>query len=708
MNGIETRLGMGTVWKRFASPDGLTAFDRRIDRLRQAVERLNLEPESVHLAAEIAALAPDLDDADRVRLILLLLASMAAVREGSTCLCPSGEKGAEELRRLLYVLCDGEEGAESPERAAEGINAFLGSGKASRVIGRSAKEYKPFLYLDPFFYHQRMHFAEERLAQHLLDLSRQTPYELTGDVAAALEDVLAHPATQGGAPVVLSQEQRAAVLAAAQSSLTIISGGPGTGKTSIVVALLRLFARLGISVESMSLAAPTGKAAYRVGRSVQQGLAGVAHRTQEDENLLDRLPEPRTLHRLLGYLPGADRFRRGPGNPLDQSLIIVDESSMVDLALMDGLMAAVRPGARLVLLGDADQLPSVSAGAVFRDLLPEVWSGSMEVSGHLGAARVGLTRNYRMDESDPAGRSILAVAERINAKNEDLFGAAPDGTPLVRKRERLEDLEFKGVEQLDPGREGLATFLESWESKWALADRDLRDLVDRVYPGNAGGFGEEAREELDRLFETQGRSRILCLTRVFRTGTERINARIHALAAERLKRSADRFAFLPGEPVMMLRNDYNLGLFNGDQGIILEVRESDGPAAPMVVFPRADGYNAFHLDALGNSLELCHAMTVHKSQGSEFECVALILPEDDIPLLTREMLYTAVTRSRTSVVIVDPKGIFLHGIRRHVERFSGLSDRLRGEPDVGKGAPADAPSPSPGPSARAGCPPTRK
>jgi exodeoxyribonuclease V alpha subunit len=180
----------------------------------------------------------------------------------------------------------------------------------------------------------------------------------------------------------MSDEQREVVATSARAGLTVVSGGPGTGKTSVVVAILRLMVRLGIDPAQITLVAPTGKAAYRMGECIGESLTRIEHRDDVDQALLDAHLEPATIHRMLGYSPDSGRFRYHRNHPLSADVIIVDEGSMLDVTLMDRLTSAIQPGARLILLGDANQLPSVAAGSVFRDLV----SSPADQSSPLAAA----------------------------------------------------------------------------------------------------------------------------------------------------------------------------------------------------------------------------------------------------------------------------------------------------------------------------------
>jgi exodeoxyribonuclease V alpha subunit len=671
MSGLEALLGTSTAWTGFRG--GSRTLENRFALLRERVELLNLEPDCVHLAAEIAALEPDLNEEDRIALVLLILASLAAIREGSTRLPLSAADGGRTLEKFLTALCPGSDAGPSPAESRERIEALLRARSAGRVIGSSDEEYKPLLQLSAFLYHQRGDFTESRLAKRLADFLRATPDRLEGDQEAALREVLESENFLRGRAFRFTEDQKSAVRAAIGSCMTIITGGPGTGKTSIVVAILRVLIRLGVDPESIALAAPTGKAADRMGESVRAGLEGGPDRRQEGEAF--SALQPRTLHRLLGYLPRSDSFLHHPNNPLEQSFVLVDEGSMVDLELMDRLVAALRPGTRLVLLGDANQLPSVSAGAVFRDLLPEAWSGEGVFVSRSSFACVRLAHNFRMEAGHPQGRAILSLSEAINRGDVD-FSASKDGEALVAHRECPQDLAWSKVEHLDEDRQTLAGFLDEWEARHAGEDPEIRSLSAKVYRCRSGEFDPEARRDLDTLFERLGRARILCVTRVFRTGSRKINQRMHARAALRARKDPDVSPFLPGEPIMMLHNDYALSLWNGDQGVLLRVGE-DGSDDLRAVFRRGGGYGAFHLEALRGNIELSYAMTVHKAQGSEFDEVALILPEQDIPLLSREILYTALTRSRKSVLVIGGREMFAKGIARKIERSSGLSEKLR-------------------------------
>ncbi len=678
------RFGMATAMRRFEAETGASAateFERRMRQLESGAGEFNLSPAAVHLASEIAALEPGLDDGQRLALILLVTASLVALEEGSTRLPAAAGPGAfEPMRRTLSVLCGDAFGPAGAEAMAQKIGELLASGAAPVVIARTPDDYKPLVYIAPFIYHQRLRAAEVRLAGRLRARLEAEPTASRAKIETALADVLARPSRfEGGAPA-LFPEQRDAVAKAAGRRLAVISGGPGTGKTSIIVAILRLLVRLGINPGEIALAAPTGKAAFRMGESVRRGLDLVSRPAEADNALLAACPEPSTVHRLLAYSPGRRTFLRHENNPLAASVVIVDETSMLDLLLMERLLGAVRPDAHLVMLGDADQLPSVAAGAVFRDLVPTASADGGAAEDPRVDACARLTHNHRMDSSNEGGRAVLSLASAINRGQTHGDGGADALAPLER-RKRPGDLRFAGVEFLSSTAAGLGDFLEYWyDAHLRAAAEDARQAV---FVEGREGFEPAACERLGRLFAQLGAARILCVTRVLAAGADRVNALLHQRAAEAAADGASGASqFLPGEPVMAVRNDYERMLFNGDQGIVLRVRRPPRRAAPMAVFARGNGFAAFYLAALGESLERCYATTVHKAQGSEFDSVAVVMPEQDVPILTREVLYTAVSRARRSVVLFGDEELVKRGIRRGSERCSGLSELLAG----GRGA----------------------
>jgi exodeoxyribonuclease V alpha subunit len=668
-------LGIDAAWTRFDSTHEGSPFRARLRALEVSAAALNLASESVHLAAELAALEPALEFDDRIALIILILVSLVALQEGSTRFPVTGPISEGPMRRVLSSLCANGFGDDAVDGLATSIETLLRSNRVSAVVGQRDDDYKPLLYLDPYISDHNIFQRERELANRLAGLLTTTQAQVdAGELRRALQDVIARPVIVQGEQIVLTGEQCKVVAASARTGLTVVSGGPGTGKTSIVVAIMRLMVRLGIDPSEVALAAPTGKAAYRMGECVGESLTRIENRDAVDQALLDAHPEPATIHRLLGYSPESGRFRHHRNNPLSAKVIIVDEGSMLDVTLMERLTSAIRPGARLILLGDANQLPSVAAGSVFRDLVPS----PAQDSGPLSAASMRLEVNHRMDTQSATGGSISLAARSINDGDVALLNEVDESNaPIVARRSSPKALAFAGVEFLAASSRDFGPFLDRWYAERVRGGKEIAELVGHEYVEREGRFDGADCERLRQLFAHAGKARILCVTRVFETGAEQINARLHSRAAEFAGLAAERFPFAVGEPLIVLRNDYERGLFNGDNGIRLWVRRGAASRVPMAIFPRGDNFVAFRFDALREFVELGYAMTVHKAQGSEFDSVALILPEKPIAVLTRELIYTAVSRSRASVVIVGNVSTFNHAIASRVERFSGLADRIR-------------------------------
>jgi exodeoxyribonuclease V alpha subunit len=570
---------------------------------------------------------------------------------------------AASFRLLAPQLLD-DAGAR---RLADEARSLLRAKLASEAVGYEKTAYRPLVFLDPFLYEQRLLAVETRLAVRLFDLA-SLPKPNMGDkaTASALSSVLASPAVYGSGPVELSDEQKKAVLVAARSSFAIVSGGPGTGKTSIVVALVRTLARLGYAPASFVLAAPTGKAAARLGDALRAGLEAIARPDLSDYALRSSKLEASTLHRLLGYSPHTGRFSYDERHPLEAEVVIVDEGSMIDLRLMERLLSALRPGKRLILLGDADQLPSVQAGAVLRDLVQ---------ADALADKVVRLTQSYRMNPRDPDGRSVLSIAQRIHAGTTDLISDAAELDLVVCAREKADDLQFRGVEILSPDTSNIDALLDVWFEKRIAASSGVLEADRRVFAHGPGGIAATDRPHVDELLSHLASAKLLTVTRVFSTGADRVNEQMHAKLAES-RRSRSSAPFFAGEPVMVVGNDYEQGIFNGDQGVVLWLGDRELGKRLFVVFARPDGHLAVPLAALRDNLALAYATTIHKAQGSEYDHVAVICPEEDLPMFSREVLYTAVTRAKKSVVLWGDDALVRAAIARPMVRSSGLTESL--------------------------------
>ena len=666
----DTRVhAMDSAWQRFdrGARDGAEKFGA----FAALAEALNLTRDSVQLAVEIASFETTISAAERDALVVLVIVTLASLEDGNTRFPVTGTVGQPALLQILRPLSETSLGADAPSRFAAAIASLLDTNRASETIAREETEYKPLLYVKPFIGMHKMRVAEREVAARLAAMLATVPAPsfATDECARIADDVCATPiGTQSGA-VLLSAEQRAAVAGAMRSRLTLISGGPGTGKTSIVIAILRLMVALGINAREIALAAPTGKAANRIGECIARALTRAGDAT--DTALREARLEPATLHRLLGYSPESHRFRHHRNNPLAARVVIVDEGSMLDLSLMEHLVSAIGDGARVIILGDADQLPSIAAGTVFRELIP---GATPSGASALDRCCFRLGQSYRMTSANAGSATILAVATRINAGDSGIITDDPSDATRAARRSSSAQLEMKGVELLPAGPRETNEFLARWYDERVRGDDRIRELRNRTYVDGADGFSADDVAALRELFAFTGASRILTVTRVFDTGADRINQRMHSRASGTLFAGSERLT--PGEPVITIRNNYELALFNGDNGIVLRVRREDGASALMAVFARRDNFVAHRIDMMRDALELAYAMTVHKAQGSEFDAVALILPDMKIPLLTREVLYTAVSRARRSVAIAGSEEVLAYAIATAAARYSGLRELL--------------------------------
>ncbi len=618
---------------------------------RETLLRLGHEPELLTLALTLAQTSPTLASEDREALAQVALLTLLAAKEGHTRLPLSGP-GAEDTQARTALFA-------APGVTLPGL--LTRPGLASACAAPESHS-APFIRTADWLASARLHSAEERLASVLRETVRQGP-------AGCFHQDLPLPDFRDllEAPVELSGEQCQAVTKAVGGPLTLITGGPGTGKTSIVVAILRAALRAGLAPEDIALAAPTGKAAQRITESLHGTLERLEAPNVDDLRLLGALPEAQTLHRLLSFLPSRQSFRHHRNNPLPHRLVVVDESSMIGLELMDGLLQALGPDTRLVLLGDAEQLPSVEPGAVFRDMVSA-----------LPNAAICLNHSYRMDAANPAGRSVLLTARALRAGDQ----AAMDDPEALVTRASCAEVAGRGAEHVDVDDQALKAFLAAYLKAEVLEQAGFREASQRSYRHEGGTWAEGDEAALDILFRTHERVRILCPLREVPSlrSTAGLNLLLHHLVKRETGQALDRdLTVYAGEPVMVTLNDYQRGLFNGDQGIVVRAH-LDGGIHQAVVFRTAGGFRLLSYRPLQPQLELAWALTVHKSQGSEFDRVVLVLPPPDSPLLTREILYTALTRARSGATILGSRTSLEAGLRQTSLRFTGLSEALASTP----------------------------
>ena len=476
--------------------------------------------------------------------------------------------------------------------------------------------------------------------------------------------------------------QQVACALASRSGISIITGGPGTGKTTTVVRLLGLLQSLAMADNQrlrIRLAAPTGKAAARLTESIGEQV-GKLH---VDATVRDAIPtEVTTLHRLLGTRPDSRHFRHHGDNPLHADLVVVDEASMIDMDMMACLLEALSPHTRLILLGDKDQLASVEAGAVMGDLCRHAHEGRYKqrtidfVNDTCGAD----ISDYQETDQNPGNALAQQTAMlRTNWRSKDSPGIGElaravneENLPQVRKSfQRYPDSLYR--QHLSSDSQQLETLLLNGSN----GHTGLRALFSAVAtpPAQRHDFDDWAAGLLKQLTHQQ----LLSGLRSGPFGVEQLNQRItHHLQQQGL---APEREWYPGRPVMMTRNDYQLGLMNGDVGLtlpLLETRKGTAELLLRVAFQLPDGRIKWVLPSRLDGVETVYAMTVHKSQGSEFKHTLLVLPDAPHPLLTRELIYTAVTRARDRFTLLEfgKSAVLDSAVKKRTWRASGLAERL--------------------------------
>ncbi|MDG9930176.1 MULTISPECIES: exodeoxyribonuclease V subunit alpha [unclassified Pseudomonas] len=491
---------------------------------------------------------------------------------------------------------------------------------------------------------QRLYLAryqayEQQLAERLLTRAADRPEVDEAALSASLARLFAFNQQQ-------PDWQRLAAAQAVRRRLAVISGGPGTGKTTTVVRLLAaLLEQPGGDRLAIGLAAPTGKAAARMAEAIRNAKADLPLA----DPLKALLPEEaRTLHRLLGSRGDSPAVRHDAARPLALDVLVVDEASMVDLALMAKLVDGLPPQARLILLGDKDQLAAVEAGAVFAELC--------EGRGFDAAAAAELRRITGQDVPVEAPRSALGDAVVLLSHSHRF--AADSGIGELARRINAGD----ATGTLDLLREGRADL--SWR-----AEPEQAALLDRLEQGYRPYLQAARQGDPAEAFAAFNAFRALTAQREGPWGVSGLNEALEA----RIKRRwslPERERWYPGRAVMVRQNDYALGLFNGDIGICLA-----SEYGLRVHFESEDGFRAFAPARLP-SHDSAFAMTVHKSQGSEFAEVLLVLPEGPSPLLTRALFYTGITRAKRKVEILGLPARLCDAVNTRAERAAGLAERL--------------------------------
>ena len=577
--------------------------------LQQACRAGQLPDIALHFAGLLHRLDPNADES------VLLAGALAGER------VISGEVCVDLVHLANSTVFDSD---DAPGMSAPDLDLWQQALKSSPLVSDGTATTPLVVTPDGRLYLYRYFELERRLAELIMQRTQICDVAIDStQLEAALDTLFPDDAT--------SADQRNAATLAVHNRFTVISGGPGTGKTATVVRILTLLSQLKLAApERMLLCAPTGKAAARLREALADSLAAV---TPGDALPTDAV----TAHRLLGWRPGK-KPRYHAMRPLNCDLLVLDEASMVDLALMVSILEALPAHARLILLGDRDQLSSVEAGAVLGDICRAADSGP------LADTLAPLTHNWRFGAHSPIAALASAVRE-------------------ARVTDALTLLDDPASAQIS---------LQAAQEDAAL-DALLAEQVTPVYAEVARLVREGA--DAKAVFEKLGSLMVLCAHRTGRRGVTDLNRRVSVQLGAGGALSPGLPAY-PGQPLMVTRNDTALGLFNGDIGVVMP--DADSPGRLQAVFLDAGGDE--RVVSLGRlpEHETAYAMTVHKAQGSQARQVVLVLPTQLSPVLSRELIYTGITRAEQSLEIWAAHEVLAGAIGRSAQRATGLADRLQG------------------------------
>ncbi|MBQ9274954.1 MAG: exodeoxyribonuclease V subunit alpha, partial [Succinivibrio sp.] len=660
---------------------------------------LRLLCRSTHLPSITAAMCSELctlTDDEQPSLLLAVTVLYLKLQHGDVCVRLERESFAEEVERC--------------KEAAQRGNALPYERELAELMGKLLNQDDYFLRVDaqlkalqernptlPLLtdkgrlYLKRYYDYECQAADFVAHRQRQLP-EAAPERLGALLDLLCGSSTDESGQI---ERQKCAVALASQSGFFVISGGPGTGKTTTVTKLLLLLQALSPKMLKIMLAAPTGKAAARVSESLTGGLGflrkslaavppkqleaafGSVERLNE---LLDNLPQSaQTVHSLLKVIPHRSTPYFNRVHQLSCEVLVIDEVSMVDLPLFAKICAALPEQARLILLGDKDQLCSVEAGSVLADICKVLTDPHKNLLDQRGRERLAQALGLKLEQVDSltqisAGAAVLTKTHRFTESIAAL--SALVNNPKLERAERQSGIERclsahaqdkdtpLALHYYEDARQAQKEICEL-----ALGEHGYAPYLKLLLDGTVRTFEAEDPEPLNEVFTALDKFRLLCSNREGVLGIEQLNARLEKLIRQRYYRGA--LEWFPGRVILVTRNNPTLKVANGDVGFCAP----DTQGQPKVWFKKEAEILALNPVYL-TDYELGFALTVHKSQGSEYQHVALCLPPRDNPVLTRELIYTGITRAKRQLTLFSPQEVLLDALDKSIRRESGLSERL--------------------------------
>lgn len=584
---------------------------------------------------------------------LFLVAMQLSLKAGNTFL--RIDRGPDLLKAAVRVEDDDDGGHDKSvdvcacwDRCAVAAGETLAKGDGQIVVCKDvAKSEKGWFFT-------RVWDSVKAVSDRLGEMAGEK------DIGKLAEDIVQRSVLFNGkdGQFSLNDEQQQAVRTVGKRRFTVVTGGPGTGKTTVVCAILRaLMESGGITGEDVALVAPTGRAGQRMGESIHDQCAAAVEMPPEIKHQIEEMSGA-TIHTTLGGLPPNWKYTKE--NQLPCKLVIVDESSMVDVHLMKALLDALPDECRLVLLGDKDQLPSVDAGAVLGDVVANFDERTV----------------VELKESNRFTGALADCARAVNDGNKILFEESVkklpvDGEAWTETLSKTDDDNINRVFYYELGESMSPAAFRKLVLEWVrsyglLEDGGLVAAAKEVEPTDDVFTDGEKKGKVAELFKCLECSRILTVVRKGPLGASTIN---DLVVTERFggRRPANPLSRV-GVPVMVTRNTRERNLWNGDIGVTV-----NGPDGMAVLFPRGDKVAVCPVGLLPEH-ELAYAMTVHKSQGSEFENVMVVLPDDEKhPLLNRQIVYTGITRAKKRAVIVGTEKALTAALERKIERDTGIA-----------------------------------